>query len=602
MTTLRTPREIAFRLKQELSNAYYCVQPPEVKLGPEFVPRIRLPGPGEIAARLKGTSYAREVSALAEQIRRHQIPIFGLTLDTGPEIHWRRDYTSWVETGLVYFRRIPYLDARRAGDHKIIWELNRHQHLVILAQAFLLTADRANLDEIRAQLESWFAENPFHRGVNWASALEVAFRALSWIWVYHLVGAEMPAGFRVAWLRQLYRHGVHLKNNLSLYFSPNTHLLGEALALHALGQFFEGLPRAGAWEQSGGRLMREQMARQVHADGTHFEQSTYYHVYALDMFLLHAILAKPDRDYMDKLERMAEYLHAVLGPSRRLPFIGDDDGGRLFHPYGPRDRFGRATLATASILLERPGWLADPADLDEQGVWWLGVSAKEHRPGAGEWSSRLYPDAGLAVLTSSAAQVIVDAGPFGPWGAGHSHADTLSVVVRAGEEEILIDPGTFAYVGDPKWRNLFRGTAAHNTVRIDGLDQALPAGPFRWANRPEVTILNWKTNAERDLLEAECRYAAFTHRRRVEFQKPGVIVITDDVEGPPGEHDVEQLWHLGSETAGSLVVLSEAPETIEGWRSSVFAEKHASPVLRVHRRCTLPVRLEAKIQIHPRTK
>jgi hypothetical protein len=241
------------------------------------------------------------------------------------------------------------LDVRRTGDHKVIWEPNRHQHLVLLGQAFCFTGDPGYLAEIRAQLESWFVANPYNRGINWASALEVAFRALSWVWTYHLVGGQMIAEFGMKWLRQLYQHGCHLEHNLSFYFSPNTHLLGEALALHALGVFFTGLPRAAHWEQLGARVMREQMERQVHADGSHFERSTYYHLYATDMFLLHAILAKPDREHMDKLEKMAEYLNAVMGPSRLLPFLGDDDGGRLFHPYGDRGHFARATMATASI-------------------------------------------------------------------------------------------------------------------------------------------------------------------------------------------------------------------------------------------------------------
>ncbi len=141
-----------------------------------------------------------------------------------------------------------------------------------------------------------------------------------------------------------------------MYFSPYNHLLGEALALHALGLFFAPLSKAARWEGLGARIMREQMDRQVHADGSHIEQSTYYHVYALDMFLLHAILKKPDRAYLDQLQRMAGFLDALLGPCRSLAFIGDDDGGRLFHPYGARDQFGRATVATAATLLDREPW------------------------------------------------------------------------------------------------------------------------------------------------------------------------------------------------------------------------------------------------------
>ena len=93
-------------------------------------------------------------------------------------------------------------------------------------------------------------------------------------------------------------------------------------------------------------------------------------------------------------------------------------------------------------------------------------------------------------------------------------------MVRCGEEEILIDPGTCTYVGEQKWRDWFRGTEAHNTVRLDSRDQAHGRRPFRWANLPDVTILSWKTNAKRDAIEGECRYRGFTHRRTVEFQKP----------------------------------------------------------------------------------
>jgi hypothetical protein len=592
---LRSLREISVRLKQELKNIYAFSSPPKFQFDPKFASKLPLPPASEMITVLRGSKFEGEVIALAEQIRRHHFPILGLTIDTGPQVPWRRDHVSGIETGLSYFRRISYLHARRAGDHKIIWELNRHQHLVILAQAYLFAGDEANLAEIRAQLESWFAANPFHRGINWASALEVAFRAMSWIWVYHLVGDRMPAELRANWLKQLYWHAWHIENNLSFYFSPNTHLLGEAVALHALGLFFTGLPKSARWEQLGAKVMREQMERQVHADGSHFEQSTYYHVYALDMFLFHAILAKPDTPYMDKLERMAEYLHTLLGPARTLAFIGDDDGGRFFHPYGRRDQFGRASLATASAVLDRSEWPFSAEDLHAQAVWWLGATALQRKAGEGKWASRLFSDAGVAVMTAAANHALVDAGPFGPWGAGHSHADTLSVVVRSGDQEILIDPGTFTYVGEEKWRNWFRGTRAHNTIVVDGRDQAIAAGPFRWATRPEVSIQSWKTNAQRDLLEAECSYAGFTHRRRVEFQKPDVLLIADEIDGPPGEHDVEQFWHLGSLEAKACLVLPDNAELIEGWRSDTFGEKHPAPVVRVRRRCTLPVRLEAKL-------
>jgi hypothetical protein len=531
-----------------LLNVWITALPPAPRIDGDFVPGLTLPAPGE---------FAQGVPALAEEIRRHRFPIFGAIIDTGPEIRWRRDYVRGIETSLVYFRRIPFLDTRRAGDHKIIWELNRHQHLVVLAQAYLLSGDWENVDEIRAQLESWIAGNPFHRGTNWASALEVAIRALSWIWVDHYVGREMPASFRARWLHMLYLHGCHLANNLSFYYSPNNHLVGEAVALHALGVYFSGLPRARRWEQLGARVVREQMDRQVRSDGSSFEQSTYYQAYLLDMFSLHAVLAgRPGPQLLAKLERMADYVDAVSGPSRILPLLGDDDGGTL--PLGG---------------MERPA-------------------------STGKWESRLFPDAGIAIMNHGTTHAIVDAGPFGALHAGHSHSDTLSIILRSGGDEILIDPGTYTYTAEPEWRDWFRSSAAHNTIRIDGLDQAVMAGPFRWTSPPAVTILYWSTGDDRDILEAECRYAGFTHRRRVEFRKPHFFLITDDVSGPPGQHDIEQFWHLGSEDARAKLILPDDAELMGSWRSTAFGRKFPAPMLRVRRRSGLPLRLEARIELN----
>ncbi len=543
---MRTPRQIAFRVRQELVNFWLTALPPAPQIGGDFAPGLKLPEPRECG---------QDVAGLAAEIRAHRFQIFGRTIDTGPEIHWRRDYLRGIETDLVYFRRIPFLDTQRCGDHKAVWEMNRHQHLLVLAQAYALSGDSRNLDEICLQIESWIAGNPFHRGTNWASALEVAFRALSWIWIDQLVGRSMPAGFRSRWLHMLYLHGCHLANNLSFYFSPNNHLVGEALALHALGLYFAGRPRVRRWEETGARVMREQMDRQIRADGSSFEQSTYYQLYLLDMFSLHAALASPGPRYLAKLRQMAEFVHAIAGPSGRLPHLGDADGGCL--PLGPATR--------PSVT--------------------------------GKWESRLFPDAGLAVMTCGGTHAVVDAGPFGFRRAGHSHSDTLSIVLRWGKAEILIDPGTYTYTGEPEWRDWFRGSEAHNTIRIDGRDQAVIAGPFWWTDKPEVAILEWQTDHARDIIEAECRYAGFTHRRRVEFRKPDVFLIADDVSGPPGPHDVEQLWHLGSLEARTKLVLPEDAELTESWRSTTFGEKHLAPMLRVRRRGELPMRLEARIDL-----
>jgi hypothetical protein len=522
----------------------------------------------------------------------------------GPRIEWRRDWRHGGSTPLSYFRFIPYLDFDRAGDHKAVWELNRHQQLVLLAQAWRLSGDRRFLDEIARQLGDWLDDNPFQRGINWTSALEAAFRALSWIWVWHLTGEALESGVARRLLEALHRHGLYIENNLSIYFSPNTHLLGEALTLYVLGALFDRFPRATGWKRRGDELMREQLDVQVRADGSHFEQSIYYHVYTLDIYLLYAALARPEPPLLQRLRAMAGYLDAAMGGSRRLPKLGDDDGGRLFHPYGDRSLFGRATLATAAVVLGETNWSWSTEDVAEQAAWWLGVDVLDRVPRpCPPRESRWFADAGLAVMIGGDVQVLVDAGPFGHGTGGHSHSDTLSLIVRHGDAELLWDAGTYQYVGPGPWRDLFRGTAAHNTVRVDGRDQATPRGPFGWTDPTEARMIEWITGEELDYLDAECRFripgGECRHRRRVVlFKQDVLLVVLDLVEGPPGEHLVEQFWHADPRARLRLDSAARIESGGElGWRSSVFGTKDPAPVLCASLRKNLPVRLAAALDL-----
>lgn len=609
---MRSPAEIAWRLRQELENLWLWLRPPAPPV-PPYAPLEGLPEPHRLAGALQASPFLAELEGLAERVAAHRFSLLGLEIDTGGEIAWRRDYLSGIETPPAYFRRIPYLDYRRAGDHKLIWELNRHQHLVVLAQAWLGTGKRRYLEEIRSQIDSWLAANPFQRGINWASALEVALRALSWIWVYHLAGAEMEEEFRRRFLVALYRHGRHIETNLSIYFSPNTHLLIEAVALHALGRLFPAFPRAGRWRQRGAELVRAQLWAQVRDDGSHFEQSSYYHLYALDAFLFHAVVEGADGAFRERLAKMARWLAAVIGPERELPFLGDDDGGRFFHPYGPRSRFARATLATAAIVSggEVP---FEAEDLFEQALWWIGPQALEARPRSAEQRSELFPDSGLAILSHSPLHAVFDAGPFGAGSAGHSHSDTLSLVLAYDGAPVLIDAGTYTYVADAAWRERFRGSAAHNTVRIDGHDQAEPAGAFRWRNPPAVERRAFTSTAEHDFVEAVCHCRGFSHRRRlVLLKEPLLLVVLDDIDAAGTDSRtvlVEQFWHTGlpvlpldagrirlgdraaiALSGGDSVEFSEGGDY--GWRSPAFGVKTPAPCVRVIARRKAPVALAA---------
>ena len=603
---MRSFRELSFRLRQQAANVLLYFSSPNLKLRATAPLRV-LPPPSAVAEAVRDTEYARELTQLADDVMRGRIPLFDSVVDYGPVVPWRRDPRSGIETPQDYFRRIPYLDPAAAGDHKLIWEVNRHQHLVLLAQAFVITSRDEYFDTLVRQLEHWWEENQFQRGVNWTSALEAGFRALSWVWIWHLVGTRMQAPFRQRFLAELHRHGLHLEYNLSVYFSPNTHLLGEAVALHALGRLFPDFPQAELWRKLGRDVVRGHMDSCVKQDGSYFEQSTYYHVYALEMFAFHAVLEETSESYRNGLDKMAEFLAFITSHDGELPFLGDDDGGRFFSPYGQRTKFGRGTLATLSLFLRRRFLPFSSHDVEEIALWWLGPQpCLEENSSVLQFRSHVFDDTGIVALRRGSVFALFDAGPFGPGSAGHSHSDTLSLVVSAGDQEVLIDSGTYSYM-DPEWRNYFRGSSAHNTIRIDGLDQGTSAGPFRWAQKPEVALLEFVSDPHRDRAVAACRYQGFSHTRTVEFINGGEFVIVDQIDGPAGEYEIEQSWHFAfvptELSAGTWSIGAVADFTAEGgvvenaWRSRCFGSKEAAPVIVVRRKAALPVTLEARLRI-----
>jgi hypothetical protein len=299
----------------------------------------------------------------------------------------------------------------------------------------------------------------------------------------------------------------------------------------------------------------------VNPDGLHFEQSTYYHVYALDLFLHAAILAAANGKGLPKelevtLERMLQALSQV-GAAGPPPRFGDDDGGRLFDPARNRTEHLLDPLATGSVLFHRSDFKQIVSGLREETIWLLGQN------GVDEWdhlkteehsiapASAGFESAGLYVLAAAGSQLLIRGGPSIPQSYGHNHADALSICLQSEGRSLLIDPGTGEYVGAGDTRNRFRGTAMHNTLRVDGEDQADPSGPFSWKNRACVRTEQWIRGQSFDLYVGNhdgYRRSPFpvVHHRCVLALKTGIFLVRDLAEGS-GTHRLDISWHLAPE-------------------------------------------------------
>ena len=541
-----------------------------------------------------------EIILRAERICAHRFDLLGYKdLDYGAEIDWHCDLVHGKPAPRKPWFKVRYLDFEEVGDSKVTWELNRHQHFVTLAKAYRLSGDSRFAREIFVQWKHWHEQNPYPVGINWASSLEVGFRTLSWIWTFFLLrDAELfSPELRSQWLAALELSGRHIENYLSTYFSPNTHLLGEALALFSVGVLFPGFRLASRWRRRGWDILEKESAKQVRSDGFYFEQTTYYHTYALDMFLHARILAGLNEvavpDSIDqRLQRMLNVL-LLLGRAGVAPNFGDDDGGRLFAPQRNRAEHMLDPLSTGAILYQRGDFKYMAGNPREETLWLLGVkglASFDALPVAEPTAVATgLPDAGFYMLgdEEQGQQLTIDAGPLGSVSGGHGHADALSIVLVRNGRTLLMDPGTFEYVGPSGERARLRGTGAHNTLLIDGLDQAPGTGPFSWKTQPRVVVEKWIAGKEFNFFQAtHDGYSPVTHRRHVFHRKGSFWLVRDQVEGT-GAHQLDIPWHLGPAmfpaNAKQIVFANQmdalallTPEN-HGWSQSVRRE-YWSPV------------------------
>lgn len=581
-----------------------------------------------------------EVMATAEAVCQRRFDLLGYRgLFFGNPIDWHLDPVSGRRAPLVHWSRLDPLDRFTVGDSKVVWELNRHQWLISLGQAYRLTGDERYAEMFIGVIREWIHANPPGMGINWASSLEVALRLISWCWALALFRRStlMSPEFFASLTESVSTHATHVERYLSYYFAPNTHLTGEALGLFYAGVLFHEIRSADHWRDLGAEILIEQSERQILGDGVYFEQATCYQRYTAEIYLHFLILATRNgieipTTVQDRVQRLLDFLVAIRLPNRSLPQIGDADGGWLLPLTlrAPDDL--RGIFSTAAAFFGRSDYAWAAAGLGPETLWLLGegglkaFQALSPAPPTMVPSS-LFSDGGYAVMRSGWGtrdhQLIFDVGPLGyPVNGGHGHADLLSIQCSVFGEPYLLDSGTYCYTADPDWRNFFRSTAAHSTVMVDGMDQAVPAGPFGWQARPRARLRRWLTTSTYDLADAEHHAYRFlsdpvVHRRRVLFVKPRYWVVVDDLDGT-AQHRVEVRfqfapmpvtvdasgWAKACGYGGGVLfvrafaaiplkaeLLQGQIAPIQGWVSPDYGQRQPAPTLMYSTTARLPLRI-----------
>ena len=543
---------------------------------------------------------------------------------SGARVDWHYDPVHDRRPPFGFWSTVPYLSPE-SGDHKIIWELNRHQHFLALGRGYWLTGERRFRAAAIEELSGWLPANPPLMGINWASMLELAFRTLSWTWAINFFAEEDTAD-ATPWLVDLVvaldRQLTHVEQHLSYYFSPNTHLLGEALALYVSGRSLPALRRSARREGAGRSILLAEIGRQIAADGGHCERSTHYHRYTLDFYLLALIVARitGDRPAAEAFEgavaRLAFAARLLADDRGRVPHFGDDDGGAALLLTGRAvDDLGDS-LAVAAALIGRSDLRVGPAP--EEAFWLLAHPTLApaldavRRPGAcAAMASAALPDTGYFVSRSEIHHLVIDGGAHGYSNGGHAHADALSMTMSVCGVPLLVDPGTGVYTSEPTVRDWFRSSPMHNTLTLDGESQSTPAGPFHWARIANAAAWRWRANAGFDYFDGvHDGYRPAEHRRRVLALHGDLVVVADLVTGR-GAHRADVHWHIDPSwqvrlaarralflgpggraefvaSHGQVELFNADSESGLGWQAPVYGRIETASTLRIRTTGTSP--------------
>jgi hypothetical protein len=311
------------------------------------------------------------------------------------------------------------------------------------------------------------------------------------------------------------------------------------------------------------------------------------------------------------LTALLDHLMYITRPEGSTPRFGDDDGGRLITLDRRAPNDFRATLSTGAALFRRSDYKYVAGGAAEETLWMLGAESLreldllESREPAHQ--SVAFKDGGYYVMrdgwNASANYMRIDCGPHGTLNCGHAHADALSFDLAVRGRTILVDPGTYTYTGSKEMRDWFRGSAAHNTLTIDGESSSVPDGPFSWKHIARATPLQWISRSQFDFFSGKHdgyqRLASpATHLRDILFLKGKYWIIRDRII-TQGAHRYDLHFHFARDAHPAIDsngrAVHERADNLpgldifaldvkgqwrkeEGWISPVYGKRSTAPV------------------------
>lgn len=448
---------------------------------------------------------------------------------------WNQDFkTGYVwPVGKAYFK-YRTIDFKTESDVKYPWDMSRSHHLLILGEAYQFTKDEKYAKKVVEDILDFIQENPFLYSINWTCAMDVAIRAANWIHALALIAKSeilWKDDFERRFIYSLYEHKFFIEHNLEKFTISGNHYVADLAGLmHIYWLIGE---RGQSWINILNELQNE-ICVQVLPSGFHYEKSTSYHKLVFEMVLYTYYMLREtgvifSNSVENRIKGMAEMLQYITQPDGNIPFIGDNDNGR-FLPFYTTD------YADATALLKVANRI------------FSGKLSSLHK------ASTFFEDSQMAVMRKGDLFAIIHNNPLSfnhsengnqIYGS-HTHCDMLSFTLSDGKQNLIVDPGTFCYTSNPRMRKIFRGTAMHNTVCVDDLDQQEQNDTNLFAlmqySFPKETIMLDDNTFKGEYWYEDSGRVIYKHQRIFKLMNEGCEI--DDKIALKGKHSVKSYFHL----------------------------------------------------------
>ncbi len=517
----------------------------------------------------------RKVIAAAEEILAGRWQLLGTVRRDMEDPDWFFDpVTGRRAPQLDYCFTVNHRSEDVTGNVKQIWELSRMHHVTLLAAAFSLSGDVRYAERAASHLCSWWSQNPFLSGVHWTSGIEAGLRLTTWVWVRRLldrwVGATELFERNEMARAQVWWHQRYLASFRSRGSSANNHVIAEATGLLVAALAFDWFAESSRWAEEAARVLEHELRCNTFPSGVNREMAFDYHGFVTELAVVAATEAswagRPlSRDLWALLYRMFDVIAGTVDAKLRAPRQGDGDNGTALVLDPPTVERWAGLLAIGDALFETPEWW--PAVVPTVSSTLLAsMAGRGHAAASPDRRPSHYADAGLTVLRSSPLDgeeiwCRCDAGPHGFLSiAAHAHADALAVEVRYDGVEVLADPGTYCYHGEPRWRRYFRSTLAHNTIEVGNQNQSASGGPFLWTRHARSRLIELDIDADGEVTAWSAEHDGYCalkppvrHRRSVRLEGRLRRIEIVDRLATTGVHTFRLAFHLGPDIHAQMV-------------------------------------------------